>query len=108
MFDSTLFLVFPLTDLFQKELLKLSPVERNLFIQDQNPLYLRQIEYEGVFYLGKSLDCPFEMRDLESFQSHIYSLLKKLVPQFPCEQTPLILLPLSESSLDSTLSKSHI
>jgi hypothetical protein len=92
MFDTILFLGFPLSDSYQRELQQLPSAERELFIQKQVSPYLQQIEDKGIVYLGKSLGSSIEMTALESMQSHIYSLLRKLIPHFPYEQHPLLLL----------------
>jgi hypothetical protein len=99
MFDTTLFLGFPLTDPFQQELYRLPSVERELFIQIQPSPYLQQIENEGIIYLGKCVGPSIEIGSLDALQSHIYSLLKKLIPHFPYELHPLFLMALSVERL---------
>jgi hypothetical protein len=94
MFDTVLFLGFPLSDAYQKELLRLPSAERELFIQNQVSPYLQRVESEGTYYLGKCLGSSIEMVELDSSFLHIYSLLRKLVPNFPYEQYPLLLLAL--------------
>jgi hypothetical protein len=94
MTHSSLFFGFRVPESYQEELLKLPSVEKELFIQSQVSPYLQQIEHEGRLYLGKSLGPSIEMANLDSLHSHIYSLLKKLVPSFPYEQHPLLLLAL--------------
>lgn len=95
MFDTLLFLGFPLCDSYQKKLNQLSSVERDLFIQPGDSPYLQQIENEGILYLGKYLGSSIDMGALDLMYAHIYSLLKKLVPHFSYEQYPLLLLALS-------------
>lgn len=99
MFDTTLFLGFPLLELYLNELMRLPAVELALFIQKEPSPYLQQIENEGRGYLGKSIGSSVELGALEAFQSHIYSLLKKLVPIFPYEEYPLLLLALPAQNL---------
>jgi hypothetical protein len=93
-FDTILFLGFPLSDAYQKRLLELSSIERELFIQKSSSPYLQEIENEGILYLGKYLGSIIEMAALETLSFHVYSLLKKLIPQFPYEQYPLLLFAL--------------
>ena len=101
MFDALLFLGFPLSPAFQQELLRVSSVERELFIQeggvsgelDPSP-YLQIITYEEREYLGKTLGSIIELNDLEQFCSHLYSLLKKMVPQCSFDRHSLVLLAL--------------
>lgn len=92
--DTTLFLGFALSESYQKELAHLPAIERELFIQKHPSLYLQEIESDGTFYLGKCLGPLVEFSTLEASQSHILSLLKKLIPSFPYEQYPLLLLAL--------------
>lgn len=98
MFNTALFLGFPLSAAYQKELEGVPSAERELFIQNQDSSYLQRVESEGAIYLGKFLGSSIEMSALDSYHSHIYSLLKKLVPDFPYKQQPLVLLaiPLTE------------
>lgn len=97
MFDTALFLGFPLSTAYQQELNRLPLVERELFIQSETSPYLQQIENDGVIYLGKSLGASVDMAALDGASSHVMSLLKKLVPNFPYEQHPLVLFAFDES-----------
>lgn len=94
MFDTVLFLGFPLSVAYQQELTRLPAAERELFIQNQDSAYLQKIENEGIEYLGKYLGPSTEMGALEMSCSHVYSLLKKLIPYFSYEEHPLLLLAL--------------
>lgn len=92
MFNTQLFFGLPLEDFYQHALDQLSLSERELFIQNQHSPYLQQIESEGILYLGKYLGSFIELTTLDSLQAHIYSLLNKLVPNYPYKQHPLLLL----------------
>lgn len=94
MFDTVLFLGFPLSEAYRQALIQIPAIERELFIQNQDSNYLQKIEYEGIEYLGKYLGSSIEMAKLSMSHSHIYSLLKKLIPHFPYEKSPLLLLAL--------------
>lgn len=94
MSDQRLFLGLPLSHSYLQELKKIPLPVRETFIQEQPSDYLQQIEQEGVFYLGKSIDSPYDMASIDSLQTHIYSLLKKLISDYPYDQHPLLLLPL--------------
>lgn len=95
MFDHTLFLGLPLTDTFLRKLNQLPLPLVETFIKDQSSDYLQKIESEGVVYLGKCIASPFDMAGLESLETNITSLLKRLVVDFPYEEHPLLLLALS-------------
>lgn len=98
MFDTILFLGLPLSNSYQLALLQLPSAEQEIFIQNQGAFqdspYLQKIEHEGIEYLGKYLGSSIDMATLDLSYSHIVSLLKKLIPQFPYEQNPLFLLAL--------------
>ncbi len=95
MFNTSLFLGFPLSGDYSEKLEQLSLVEKELFIQNRASPYLQIIENEGVIYLGKDLGSSIETACLDSLYSHIYSLLKKMVPDFPYGQHPLIIFAFS-------------
>ncbi len=94
MFDYQLFLGLPILSSYQEELNQLPSSLRDLFIQNKDSSYLQQIEYENVVYLGKSLGSTIETFILDAMQAHIYSLLRRLIPHYPYEQHPLLLLAL--------------
>lgn len=94
MSDQRLFLGLPISDTYLQELKELPLPVRETFIQEQPSDYLQQIEREGVFYLGKSIGSPYDMASIDSLETHIYSLLRKLIPDYPYDQHPLLLLPL--------------
>jgi hypothetical protein len=94
MLDYQIFLGFHLSTSYQ-ECLRETPLPvRSLFIQD-NGEYLAQINYEDSSYLGKSLGPLVELQNLELLEANVYSLLRRLVPDYPYERHPLILLPIS-------------
>ncbi|MBA2368332.1 MAG: hypothetical protein H0V82_04825 [Candidatus Protochlamydia sp.] len=92
MFEYELYLAFPITPSFEKKLSSLNDTVRNLFIQSGNFLYLQEITYADNIYLGKNLGQMTEVKALESFQDHLLSLLKKLVPDYPYSKNSFVLL----------------
>lgn len=92
MFETILFLGFPVSDSYERILRQLPEVERDLFIGSSDSSYLQKVENEGVQYLGKYLGPIIEMGALEMSSSHIYSLLKKWVPHFSYDCQSLVLL----------------
>lgn len=95
MFNIQLFLGFPIDQLFAK---KLDRVNQNLiseFIKDEGD-YLREVQHNGVLYVGKEIGKITEYQKLELLEQNIYSLLKKLVPDFPYDEAPLYLFPMTE------------
>lgn len=90
MLDSQLFFGFPVDSTYQALLDKKSPSLLSLFIKD-HPDYLYYIEERGTRYLGKKIGPRLEVSKLDLNQNHIYSLLKRLVPEYPYETIPLAL-----------------
>lgn len=97
MFDSELFLGFPLHSLYEAKLEEIPHSLRIFFIQD-HPDYLQQVTHDGISYLGKQLEKTIDLRTLDALEVHIFSLLKRLVPEYPYENTPLTFLPLTINS----------
>lgn len=91
--DTILFLGFPITESHHHTIKQLPDAERSLFI-NSNPLYLEQIEHEGIVYLGKSLGVSMEINQLEMMTTNILSLLKKLIPNHSYVSDSLVLLAL--------------
>jgi hypothetical protein len=100
--EHQLFLGLPLSDSYLKELKKLPPYIQNLFIQPHSSDYLQRVESKGIVYLGKCLGSFIKLADIETLQIHIYSLLKRLISDYPYEQVPLLLLPISLSPRSQT------
>lgn len=92
MSDVRLFLGFPIENSFSEELEKINPAIKILFIQDSGN-YLQEVLYHRKRYLGKFTE-PFpDSPAFELLEANIYSLLHKLVPNYPYKSTPLILFP---------------
>ena len=93
-FDSHLFLAFPLRPDYISNL-ELVPIAlRALYIRNLDENYLSEISHKGQRFLAKNLGSLIDFQALESAQIHIYSVLKKLIPDFPYNSHPLVLLAL--------------
>lgn len=45
------------------------------------PLFnLESIGYDNQVYLGKTIEAPTELQDLEAFEKHVASLIKRINP----------------------------
>lgn len=88
--QTALFFGFPVEGLFALAFQSVSLEMRALFIRPEGD-FLRQHTRKGVLYLGKEVDSITNLADLELLQNHIYSVLKKLLPDYPCTSTPLLL-----------------
>lgn len=90
-FQARLFLGFPIRSDFAQKLAKI-PSPLISAIINEGDRYLQEFPYEGIRYLGKVLNGYTEYPNLELLEINIYSLLKKLVPDYPYDQAPLILI----------------
>jgi hypothetical protein len=93
MFDDHLFLAFPVTLDFSIQLNEVPLAIRSLFIQNDEQ-YLLALEFEGQSFLAKNLGEIVDFQALEAASLHLYSILKRLVPNFPYETHSLLLLAL--------------
>lgn len=87
MFESVLFLGFPVDAAYSRSMKGFDSKFLELFFQSD---YLSEVTHEGVRYLGKFAD-PLSINEISLLQSNIYSILKKMVPSYPYEKVPLIL-----------------
>ena len=94
MFESRLFLGYPIRGPFQKEYQNLNQEILDIFIQP-NSVYLEKIQFNGTTYLGKYVPVISNLQSLELLEANVYILLKKLHPSFPFQDTPLTLFPIS-------------
>lgn len=95
MFIFQLFLGFPVDKLYGEELGKANPHIVAQFIQKEGS-YLREITYQDMRFFGKFLGNFTELRKVTLLEANIYSLLKKLVPNFPYQEIPLYLFPIED------------
>lgn len=95
MFDRKLFLGFLISQEYENALLAINPQLFALFIHTKSE-YLHEIVYHEQRYLGRFIPSPCELSDLELLETHIYSLLKRLVPDHSYENNALWLFPVVE------------
>lgn len=92
MYDVELFLGFPIDENFKLKLSKADPSLLSIFIQN-NQNYLHEVVYNDVHYLGKFAGKINDYATLDLLSGNIYSLLKKIIPNYQYEKVPLILFP---------------
>ncbi len=92
-FEVELFYGFPVTQAYREILEGLDKRIFELYVRNDDA-YLQDIEHNGSRYLGKSIGPIVELSTLELLQLNIYSLLKKLAPDFHYETVPLRLVPI--------------
>lgn len=96
MMDYQLFLGFPLHSSYSAKL-QLTPTEvRSTFIQN-HPDYLQSLNHEGTAYLGKFVGVHIDLISLDLVKTNIYSLLRRLVPDYPYETSSLCLIVVEET-----------
>lgn len=92
MYSARLFLGFAVDPIFAEKLEKANPALLKEFIQDDGD-YLCEIHHRQLHYIGKQLGHIVSMDQLELLENNIFSFLKRLVPEFPYEETQLYLIP---------------
>lgn len=93
MSDVALFLGFPIDDEFSNHLNGVDPKILKIFIRSDTSDYLRELEHRGQRFIGKEVGPISDINILPLLQTNIYSLLKKIVPSYPCENIALTLFP---------------
>lgn len=94
MHSASLFLGFRIDEAFSEILTTIRPDLLALYIRAGQGMWLQEIEYEGQRYLGKSLGDLIDMEQLSLDASNVHSFLKKIAPNYPYQQNPLVILPL--------------
>lgn len=92
MYNSSLFLGFPVSYSYADALTKIDPQILNLFISENIESYLKEVSVDGVRYVGKFVEEVLTIPDLVVLEKNIYSVLNKFVPDYPYEDVPLVLL----------------
>ncbi|MGZ3732924.1 MAG: hypothetical protein ACXU9U_04230 [Parachlamydiaceae bacterium] len=95
MFERKLFFGFQIDTLFQDALSAVNKQLLGIFIRNDDE-YLQELTYEKRRYLGKFVNSPLDLAALELLQVNVYSMLKRLVPNYPYEQSSLWLIPLAD------------
>jgi hypothetical protein len=98
MFEINLFLGFPVDALYELQLAQANPNIVALFVQKTNDEYLREIFHNEIRFLGKNIGKMTSLTQLELLENNIYSLLKKLVADFPYDEIPLYLFPVEQQA----------
>lgn len=94
-FDTELFLGFLIDSTFQKDFSTLDPSLKSLYIQ-KNDDYLTEFSFKEKQFLGRFIGKSIDLSHFELSSTNIYSLLKKIVPNYPYDQSELWLIPVIE------------
>lgn len=82
-----IFLGFPIDPLYKEQLEKVNPARRGFILEEG----LEEISHEGLIYLGRTVGEKVTLCEISLLEAHIFSLLKKLVQNFPYDETALYL-----------------
>lgn len=88
--NSLLFLGLPIDESFAILLKKNKPEYISLFINSNN-IYLEEINFQEVRYLGKYVKNEESLTQLKLLEANIYSLLKKLAANYDYSKSNLVL-----------------
>lgn len=91
-----LFLGFPVTEELAAQIDSLPAKQRDLYIQPSGE-YLTEVSIETGHFFGKPCGKLARREDLILLEENIYSLLEKILPNYPFRETPLTLFPLVSS-----------
>lgn len=91
--DISVFLGFAPDNHFDSKLKGANPYLRSLLTN--GGLYLREVVHEKMRYLGKCTSSPIaSVSELDNLEANILSLLKRLVPDYPYAEKPLVMIAL--------------
>ncbi len=90
---NTLFLGFPVDRLFEEELNKINPDLVKYYIKKESNDYLIDTQHQEMRFFGKNLDKIATVDEVNQLGENIYSILKKIVPDFPYMEVSLYLFP---------------
>lgn len=89
-FTAQLFLGFPVDEVVTRKLSTLNPNVLSIYLSEGDQ-YLKQLSYKGMDYIGKNVPEAADLMELQLLEANIYSLLNKLLFDYPCQKTPLVL-----------------
>lgn len=95
MFETQLFLGFPVDKLYATELDKVNPNLLSQYVNESDD-YLKEIIHNEIRFFGKNLGKIITLPQMELFETNIYSILSKLVPDYPYDETPLYIFPFDQ------------
>lgn len=92
-----LFFGLPIDKTLERELKEVDEAVLSIFIRPEEA-YLQEATLQGKRFLGKSIGTAVDFNHLELLETNIYSLLKRILPNYPFPKTSLTLFA-SESIL---------
>ena len=95
MFSMALFLGFPVDASLSEALESVDSKLAVLFLENNDAHYLKEVVYQDVRYLGKFAGEITNLANLTLLEANIYSLLKKVVPDYSFRKNSLVLFPAS-------------
>lgn len=98
MFEIQLFLGFPVDALYAAELDKVNPNLVSQYVQESDD-HLREIIQNEMRFIGKNIGKIITLPQLDLIENNIYSVLSKLVQDYPYDETPLYIFPIEQTTL---------
>lgn len=93
-----LFLGFPMDDVFLESFEQIDEKVQNFFVREDDQYLQKVTNASGTIYLGKFIGDKTDLEELHDIEANIYSLLKRIAPDYPFHQTPLRLFPAKEKN----------
>ncbi|MBA3602871.1 MAG: hypothetical protein H0W50_04355 [Parachlamydiaceae bacterium] len=84
-----------MNSLYRKFLLSVEQPLIDIYFQP-NGNYLKEVTFQNECYFGCHLPSPTDISQLELLELHIFSLLKRLIPNYPYDSSSLVLFPVVE------------
>lgn len=94
LFHPQLFLGFPVDEACSQQLKMQNKSILDTFLSEGDT-YLKQLNSNGVEYIGKFVGEISDLESLELLEKNIYSLLRRILPDYEFKKRPLILLTIS-------------
>lgn len=94
----SLFLGFLVDEAFTRALEKNTPEYLHFFLQPGSG-YLEEVTYQEERYIGKFVSNEQNVGQLELLEAHIFSLLKKLAPDYNYTHSNLVLFALPQKEV---------
>ena len=96
-FERKFFFGYLVEDVYQNLLSSVNNSLLDLYIKNGGE-YLQEEIFQNKRYLGCYSSSPADIPHLELLESHIFSLLKRIIPNHPYDNSSLVLFPVVEFS----------
>lgn len=98
MISSSMFFGHLISPELEKKLDLIPSAILNYYVKEKPSDYLEKIKIKESFYIGKTLELPLDIAELETMQMHIFSLIRCFLDQEECKKIELSLYAISSIS----------